>query len=202
MPSPQPLDHNQIVNLANSLRFGILIVTTDIELVYCNQTVSQIFESLNINAPNGIPQALENYCKQFLKETEGYDADPLIIDCQPCPSRLLRWHISWFNDASLEAQGKHCMLVVLEDCYSDLVVQMRRDKKRYGLTEKESRVWIMLKFGMSYQEIADSLNIKVNTIKTHARNIYKKQRHHRPQAPRLWFLKDPLLCGSAVKHHP
>jgi DNA-directed RNA polymerase specialized sigma24 family protein len=62
------------------------------------------------------------------------------------------------------------------------------------LTDQQARVWVMLKFGMSYQEIADNLRITTNTVKTHARKIYNKQRNHRPQTPRLWFLADPLIC--------
>lgn len=202
MQTPGHLGHEQFGLLVDFLRFGILLVTHDLELIYNNQTVSRIFDNLSIHAPNGIPQALINYCNQFMEEADEYDTIPLIIDCQPRKSRLLRWQISWLSEAIPEAQGKRCMLVVVEDCYNDLLIQMQRDQRRYGLTDQEAKVWVMLKFGMSYQEIADNLSIKLNTVKTHARNIYNKQRNHRPQAPRLWFLEDAFLCNNTTGLKP
>ncbi|MBE9032947.1 helix-turn-helix transcriptional regulator [filamentous cyanobacterium LEGE 11480] len=195
-PSSLQLGCSQLVTLLNAMRSGVLVVTDDMRLIYRNQTVTKIFEALNIHAPNGMPQALINYCNQFLQETDEWETEPLIIDCQPCPSRLLRWHISWFPEHLPEADGQRCMLVVLENCYGDLLIQMHRDQKRYDLTDRESQIWVMLKFGMAYQDIADNFSITINTVKSHARNIYNKQRDHKPQAPRLWFLGDDQICGT------
>jgi DNA-binding CsgD family transcriptional regulator len=187
--------HRPMLQLLDSLRFGVIIVTPDMQLVYRNQTSVKIFQDLPIPTPNGLPKALINYCNQFILEAEAADGEPLILECQPCKGRLLRWQISWFPEPLPQATGQQCLFVVIEDCYQDLVTQMRRDQKLFGLTDQEARVWVMLKFGMSYQEIADSLSITVNTVKTHARNVYNKQRNHRPQVPRLWFLEDELICN-------
>jgi DNA-binding CsgD family transcriptional regulator len=193
--STEDLGHRPILQLLNSLRFGVLVVTPAMELVYANDTVKTIFTALGIHPPQGVPQALIKYCRQFMLEPDA-DGDPLIVDCQPCRGRLLRWQISWLPEPLPQAPGQQCLLVVVEDCYQDLVAQMRRDQKRYALTEQEARVWVMLKFGMAYQAIADHLSITVNTVKSHARNIYHKQRNHRqPQVDRLWFLEDELICN-------
>jgi DNA-binding CsgD family transcriptional regulator len=196
MTEVSDLGHRPMLQLLDSLRFGVIIVTPDMQLVYRNQTIVKIFQSLLVPTVNGLPKALVTYCNQFMLEVDEA-GEPLMLECQPCKGRLLRWQISWFPDPLPQAPGQQCLLVVLEDCYQDLVAQMRRDQKRYSLTDREARVWVMLKFGMSYQEIANSLSITINTVKTHARNVYNKQRNHRPQAPRLWFLEDELICNMS-----
>jgi DNA-binding CsgD family transcriptional regulator len=196
MPELNDFGHRPLLQLLDALRFGVIIVTPDMQLIYRNQTIIEIFASLPIATPDGLPKALVNYCHQFMLEVDDGSNEPLILDCQPCKGRLLRWQISWFPEPVPQSPDAPCMLVVIENCYQDLVTQMRRDQKRYDLTDQEARVWVMLKFGMTYQEIADQRKITINTVKTHARNIYNKQRNHRPQAPRLWFLGDDLICGE------
>ncbi len=186
-----------MVQLLDSLRFGVIVVTPAMQLVYRNQTIVEIFQNLPMPTTKGLPKSLIAYCHQFMLEANALDSEPWVLECQPCKGRLLRWQISWFPESLPQAPGQQCILVVVEDCYQDLVTQMRRDQKCYGLTDQEARVWVMLKFGMSYQEIAGSLSITINTVKTHARNVYSKQRHHRPQAPRLWFLADELICHTS-----
>ncbi len=46
--------------------------------------------------------------------------------------------------------------------------------KRKELTERENEVVKLLAKGKSYATIAEELNLSVNTIKTHTRNIYEK----------------------------
>jgi DNA-binding CsgD family transcriptional regulator len=196
MGSVDDLGHQPMLQLVDSLHFGVIVVTPEMRLVYRNQTIVEIFKNLSIPTANGLPKALVNYCNQFMLEAAEAGDEPLVIDCQPCKGRLLRWQISWLAESLPQAPGERCLLVVLEDCYQTLVTQMRRDQKCYSLTDQEARVWVMLKFGMSYQEIADRLGITTNTVKTHARNIYNKQRNHRPQTPRLWFLEDALICNA------
>jgi DNA-binding CsgD family transcriptional regulator len=201
MTEVNDLGHRPMLRLLDSLRFGVVVVTPDMQLVYQNQTIVKIFQNLPVPTANGLPKALIAYCNQFMLEADAAADEPLILECQPCKGRLLRWQISWFPEPLPQAPGQQCLLVVLEDCYQDLVTQMRRDQKCYRLTDQEARVWVMLKFGMSYQEIADSLSITINTVKTHARNVYNKQRNHRPQAPRLWFLEDELICNTSQHDH-
>ena len=43
-----------------------------------------------------------------------------------------------------------------------------------NLTERESEILTELGKGLTYQEIAESLFISENTVRTHIRHIYKK----------------------------
>lgn len=51
-------------------------------------------------------------------------------------------------------------------------------KEEFGLSEREKEVLNKLSEGDSYQQIADSLFISVDTVRHHIRNIYKKLHVH------------------------
>ncbi|PZV08819.1 MAG: hypothetical protein DCF22_19610 [Leptolyngbya sp.] len=66
--------------------------------------------------------------------------------------------------------------VFLENCDEVLREDLRVQQKKYDLTERESEIWLLLRKEHSYQEIADTLQISLNTVKTHVKNIYAKRR--------------------------
>jgi two-component system, NarL family, response regulator LiaR len=47
-------------------------------------------------------------------------------------------------------------------------------EKTFGLTASEAVILQYFKEGMMYHEIAEKLNVSINTIKKHANHIYKK----------------------------
>jgi two-component system NarL family response regulator len=55
-----------------------------------------------------------------------------------------------------------------------LVSELDESKKRARLTKREKEVLQCMAEGLTNKEIADRLNLGVETIKTHARNIYEK----------------------------
>ncbi len=68
------------------------------------------------------------------------------------------------------------MVVFLENCDEVLQEDLRVQQKKYDLTERESEIWRLLRKEHSYQEIAEILQISLNTVKTHVKNIYAKRR--------------------------
>ena len=55
-----------------------------------------------------------------------------------------------------------------------MVVESFQEKKLNELSDRENEVLALLAKGKSYASIGDALNVSVNTIKTHVRNIYEK----------------------------
>ncbi|MGZ3872498.1 MAG: response regulator [Mucilaginibacter sp.] len=50
----------------------------------------------------------------------------------------------------------------------------KEETNDYSLTERELEVLSLLSKGLLYKEIADQLNITLNTVKNHCKNIYKR----------------------------
>lgn len=59
----------------------------------------------------------------------------------------------------------------------------------YNLSDQEMRVALMIKNGLSNQQIADMLYISLNTVKTHRRNIRKKLHIKNPSINLVSYLK-------------
>ena len=55
-----------------------------------------------------------------------------------------------------------------------MVVESFQEKKLNELSNRENEVVTLLAKGKSYATIGEELNVSINTIKTHARNIYEK----------------------------
>jgi len=55
-----------------------------------------------------------------------------------------------------------------------LVVESFQEKKFDQLTDRENKVLTLLAEGKSYASIGEDLNVSLNTIKYHVRNIYEK----------------------------
>ena len=60
------------------------------------------------------------------------------------------------------------------------------------LTPSERRIAVMVKSGMSSQQISDSLNIAIDTVKTHRRNIRRKLDLGNRKANLRRYLRDNL----------
>jgi DNA-binding CsgD family transcriptional regulator len=50
--------------------------------------------------------------------------------------------------------------------------------RQTGLTMQERRILHLQLLGLGYEEIADTLNISLNTVRTHVRSIYMKTGAH------------------------
>ncbi|WP_445720481.1 response regulator [Flavobacterium sp.] len=55
-----------------------------------------------------------------------------------------------------------------------MVVESFQEKKMNELSDRENGVLTLLAKGKSYASIGEELNVSLNTIKTHVRNIYEK----------------------------
>lgn len=51
-------------------------------------------------------------------------------------------------------------------------------RKIYGITQREEEILALLARGLIYKEVADKLEISVNTMKKHIYNIYEKMHVH------------------------
>lgn len=65
--------------------------------------------------------------------------------------------------------------------------------QNYGLSEKEKAVLKSLVDGNSYKMVAASLNISIDTVRTHIRNIYEKLQVNSKSAAVAKALKDRIL---------
>jgi DNA-binding CsgD family transcriptional regulator len=83
----------------------------------------------------------------------------------------LRVRTQWLE---LKENNKSYLLVTIEDQYLATRNLASLEAKNYGLTPRETQIWLLRRTHCSYQEIASRLYITLNTVKKHMKNIYRK----------------------------
>jgi DNA-binding CsgD family transcriptional regulator len=76
----------------------------------------------------------------------------------------------------LDTLGKNCLVLVLKDQYQLIKSIAQEEARRYGLTDRETEIWLLQRANYTYKQIATELFIAPNTVKKHMQNIHLKQK--------------------------
>ncbi|OUC14108.1 MAG: hypothetical protein B0A82_13905 [Alkalinema sp. CACIAM 70d] len=168
--------------LVESMREGILLISDTLEPTYLNLKAKQLNQKLWKGNPSfsSLPPILLNLSRQLFKTLSPID-EPRVLDYQVDEEQTIRIRACLFNDRRM--QGIHdesghspYVLVFLEDCNDRLAEDLRIEQQQYALTERETEVLRLLRCSYSYQNIAETLHISLNTVKFHVKNIHSKKR--------------------------
>jgi DNA-binding CsgD family transcriptional regulator len=89
-----------------------------------------------------------------------------------CEDAKLRIRAQWLN---LEAVETPCLLVRLQDENQAMQGLAIAEAQSWGLTERETQVWVRRRAGCSRKQIAEELYIALDTVKKHLKNIQTKR---------------------------
>jgi DNA-binding CsgD family transcriptional regulator len=152
---------------------GILILTTEYELIHINEYARQMLGKLtaNSNKKYSVPEEILHICESLLDSREVFPNENIFMEYEIEKGKAVKLRIRarWLK------MENDCILVTLEDCYLSNQNSAIADAKKYGLTEREAQVWLLRRANLSYREIAQNLYITINTVKKHLKNIYAKQ---------------------------
>lgn len=156
---------------------GVLILTEKGEWVHANEYARRICYQLSQEDTSQIeplPQAIWRVCESLIDSRELFTDHQVIIESEIslANASTFRVRVRWLV---LEDSAYPYLLVVIEDQNESRKNAAIVDSKKYGLTARETEVWLLYQAKHSYQEIADKLYITRNTVKKHMKNIYAKQ---------------------------
>jgi DNA-binding CsgD family transcriptional regulator len=168
--------------LMNFIKEGVLILTGQSKLFYLNLKARKICRQMEKSgAPSGeIPTVVANLSHQF-NQHGGYEDKVLITEYQLAENQRIRIRAcklpeDWpHNFEEMESDRPH-LLIFLEDLTANLQENLKIEQQKYNLTDREIEIWQLLLQTYSYQDIAKSLQISLNTVKFHVKNIYAKKR--------------------------
>ncbi|MEO1429844.1 MAG: LuxR C-terminal-related transcriptional regulator [Cyanobacteria bacterium J06633_8] len=154
---------------------GIFVITTKGELVHANERAGYICEKLSENIYKGeMPSEIRRICDSLMESRELFPNQKISLESEIKTKSLLtiRVRVRW-----LQGNGGNddYIIVTLEDREQTNQSIAISEAKKYGLTERETDVWLLRRANYSYQEIAEELYITINTVKKHLKNIYAKQ---------------------------
>lgn len=166
--------------LAESLREGLMIVSRNIKPVYVNRQAKALCQTLSASDRSwaGLPEVVSEVCHKLIKQGKAI-AQPLMVECTAPGEQVIRVRASWLADTCDDSRGTgRCqyILVFLENRNEILQEELQFEQQKYQFTDREMEIWSLLRQDYSYQDIAATLHISLNTVKTHVKNIYAKKR--------------------------
>lgn len=172
--------HDFQKQLMEFMKEGIVVVSTQLNLIYLNPQAKQIHKTLfeSLDRSEKLIAAIVGISRRF---REIQEQKILITECQLTEDRRIRiracrlpdeWKGVWAGTES----DRPFLLIFLEDRSASLQEDLKIEQQKYKLTDREVEIWQLLLQAYSYQEIAKSLQISLNTVKFHAKNIYAKKR--------------------------
>jgi DNA-binding CsgD family transcriptional regulator len=182
--------HQLWSSLLELLPQGVIVVSRSLKPVYWNQKAKQMSQVL---AGEGLdetllPFAVTEACYDLLRDNQLRPAS-LMMECLTKTGHLMRIRTQVLEFATGSDAPAHQMTgllatqpvptfiaVLIENCDEILQQEAWIQQQKYDLTDRETEIWMLLRQELTYQEIAQTLQISLNTVKTHVKNVYAKRR--------------------------
>jgi PAS domain-containing protein len=176
-------------SLVESLSEGVLVVTRTLRPIYTNLKAKNLCQQLSQEEENNasLPSVITEVCHRLIRA--GLEDELLVAEHQGNQGHSVRLRVRWLVTGATSSNltsHEPCILVLLEDCYEALTEDLWIDRRKYDLTDREAEIWMLLRQEYTYQEIANILQISLNTVKTHVKNVYAKRRNVSGQR-KIWY---------------
>ncbi len=170
----EPTNSLLLQGVLNSLLDGVMILTSQGELVYQNEAAQTLCCQLNQGTVNTIPAEIWRSCVALIESLSLYSNRTVVIESEIRLGKasLLRLRVRWLP---LEDADQPHLVVLLEDCCQSLQSRAFLEIQQYRLTPRQAEVWLLHRLGYSSQEIANQLYISLNTVKKHIKDIHVKR---------------------------
>jgi DNA-binding CsgD family transcriptional regulator len=168
--------------LVNALQQGMLVLSRNLQLVYANEKAREICQMLLAGEQQavGLPSEVSEICHRLMREGTA-DGDSLVVEYLAPNHQTIRLYTCWLDLEPGATTEPGYMLIRMENCHETLLEELRIERKKYDLTDREAEIWLLLRQECTYQAIAKSLQISLNTVKTHVKNLYAKKRSFQGQ---------------------
>lgn len=155
-----------------------MILTQQGQVFHANHRALELCNLLGTEACQQVktlPPCLWSMCEQLIASRTLFPGQHLVftqsLDC--IERRSVRARVQWLD---LEDEATSYLLVILEDQTATARAAAMLDSVQFGLTPRETEVWILRCINYSYEEIAADLFITLNTVKRHLKSIYAKRK--------------------------
>lgn len=159
-----------------SLIDGIMILNDQGELLFANGCAERICRQLteNLSRCNAVPRQVWRSCQALINGREEFPTEPIVIEdeIKTNEDTAIRLRARWFE---LNNTERPCLLVALEDQQQSAQYKAMAEAQKYGLTDRETQVWVLKRAGYTYKAIAAKLHIAEDTVKKHIKSIHSKR---------------------------
>lgn len=160
---------------------GILVLTTQKHLLYCNNPAQRLCQRLlDKNATGAIPSEIWQVCEALLDSHQACPEKLVIMESEvKCEDVTLRVRVQWL---AIEGLDPPCLLVRVQDQQQAIQTLAIAEAQNWNLTERERQVWMLRRSGLRRKQIANQLYISEDTVKKHLGNVKAKRQSHLDEA--------------------
>lgn len=168
-----PVVEEALTKLTN----GILIITENQKLLYANDCACRILRQINQvkSTSEGIPKEISYLCNSVSEIRRLFPGQHWILRTKICINSAITFGVT-ARYMQLDTLGKPCTILEMRDQYQLIRNIALNEAKQYGLTERETEIWLLQRANYTYKQIASELFIAPNTVKKHMQNIHLKQK--------------------------
>ena len=156
---------------------GILLLTSQGELIYANECARRFLRQLNrqLASPVQLPEEVLHICKTLIDSRNSFPNQHWLIESKVLSSASIVFNIRarWIQ---LENREQPCILLRISDHSEYIKDVVSEESQKYGLTAREKEIWLLHRANYTYKQIAVALCITPNTVKKHMKCIYSKQK--------------------------
>ncbi len=158
---------------------GLFLLNQFSKIIYANRKGIKILLDMGYSEleDDQIPEIIEHIHNSSVGRRNLDSGHQISVLARFCinPSVCFDVQTRWLNIS--ENQSEYLLFIIEE--HNQLIKHSIADEaEKYGLTPRETEVWLLYKMHHSYREIASRLGIAINTVKKHMKNIFLKQQHH------------------------
>jgi DNA-binding CsgD family transcriptional regulator len=164
---------NLLQSVLESLIDGVLVITDQHDLVYANTMARTIYSQLWRDDVDPLPREIQRICQALLDSKNLYPTQPVVLESEVVtPKTTFRIRAQWL---ALEFASRPCLLLRLQDHNQSVQSLALAEAQKWGLTPRETEVWLQRRSGCSRKAIAANLYIALDTVKKHLKNVHLKQ---------------------------
>jgi DNA-binding CsgD family transcriptional regulator len=159
------------------LTHGILIITEGKHLLYANESACRILRQISQtrSSSDGIPREISYLCNSIADVPRQFPGQHWVMKTKICISSSITFSVT-ARYMRLDTLGKNCVVLELRDQYQLIQTIAMDEAQKYGLTDRETEIWLLQRANYTYKQIASELFIAPNTVKKHMQNIHLKQK--------------------------
>ncbi len=164
---------NLLQAVLESFADGVLVLTDRQDIVYANATAQTICSQLWHDEPEALPREIQRVCQALAGSHELFPSQPVMLESEVVAhNTTFRIRAQWLK---LEVSPRPCVLLRLQDQNQSTQGLATAEAQKWGLTPRETEVWLLRRSGYSRKAIADSLYIALDTVKKHLKNVHLKR---------------------------
>jgi hypothetical protein len=168
--------------LMDSINEGAIAVSHHYKPVYLNTKAREICQQFwdSYYQSGHLPPIVSEVSRELIKRTE-FGCRAIALDYQVSKEKTIRicarsLTVQHDNECHLNLKNSLWIMIFLQDRNAILQEELLIEQQKYNLSDRETQILRLLEQTCTYQDIANTFQISLNTVKFHVKNIYAKKR--------------------------